>query len=755
MPRRLLHSTLLFLLVFTLFANTNPSTALASLPDNATDGTDTKVYLPLVLNTLETILSPQTIVLPEETLAYLSEMTTDGMFTFTPGAPGLENIISGTIIVGDAATACPEGFLRKVTSITHLNGFTFIQTTSTSLEEAIQQGQVQFSKQLTASDIQSTSFEPGVTLLEAPEMISSGYLNFEMNDVVLYDDDGNLNTTNDQLRVDGSLHLSPDLNFNMLIRENHLDQVTFAVNLAETTELKFKVETELISLQASYQLGTLHIAKFTVMEGPIPLVFSVDMPIYLKADGSVSVGVTTSVTQSATLKAGLRYQNETWTPIQEFSNQFSYVPPQLSASMELKGYISAPLTLKLYGIPGPYGEISPYLKLEADTASDPWWTLKAGIDVNIGFNLEVLGGSKEDHSDRIIAYEVVLSTPPSIPNPTSNENQASISSTLSWTVKAIDKDSLVYDVYLEAGNPTPAVQIASNQTATYLKPGELELNTTYYWRVIAKNPLGLELSGPVWSFTTDDGTIIPGKMVFIPAGTFLMGCNANKSGDFGCPEDELPLHSVYLDAYYIDKYEVTNGQYRECVAAGVCTLRPNDTMNHENYATDPAYSNYPVIAVSWSDANAYCTWAGKRLPTEAEWEKAARGPAASVFPWGDETPDCTYSDLALRNEYGYPYCVEDTVPIGSYAKDVSGYGVVDLAGNVSEIVNDWYDPDYYSVSPLVNPQGPEDTGYFNKVIRGGSWALRSGCARNSKRFCYVTITEWSSTGFRCAASVTP
>lgn len=753
MQRRLLNRIVLALFFISLFANTNVNPALANPTDSSLDGT--KIYLPLVMNDLETIVSPQTIVVPEETLASLSEITADGIFVFDPGATGLENITNGTIIVGDTATPCPDGFLRKVVSITHQGGSTYLQTEPATLEEAFQQGQIQFTRPLTANDIQSASFEPGVTLLENPAVNTSAYLNFEINDVVLYDKDGDRSTTNDQLRADGSLQLSPDLDLDVQIKDHRLNQALFAVNLAETTDLKFKAETELASLQASYRLGELHIAQFTVMEGPIPLVFSLDMPIYLKADGSVSVGVTTSATQSATLKAGLHYQAGAWTPIQNIANQFSYVPPQLSAGMELKGYISAPLTLKLYGIPGPYGEISPYLKLTADTASDPWWTLKAGIDVNIGFNLGVFGGSKTDHSDRIIEYEKVLSEPPAQPSPANNEGSANISSTLSWTMNAIDKDNLVYDVYLEAGNPEPSVQIASSQTDTILNPGELQKDTTYYWQVIARNSLGLRMIGPVWSFTTDDGTIIPGQMVYIPAGTFQMGCNPNKNGVFGCPDDELPQHNVYLDAYYMDKYEVTNEQYRQCVAAGVCFLRQNDTMNHKNYATDPAYSNYPVIAVSWSDARTYCTWAGKRLPTEAEWEKAARGPAASVFPWGDETPDCTYSNLAEYNQNNYPYCVEDTVPIGSYAKDVSAYGVVDMAGNVSEFVNDWYQPDYYSYSPLVNPQGPEDTGYLDRGIRGGSWAKSSGCGRNSTRHCYISATEWSSTGFRCAASVTP
>ncbi len=757
MPRRLLHGLLLVLSLFSLLANTAPHNTYTYPSSADSTGTDKKIFLPLIMDGLETIVSPQTIVLPPNTLASLANITPDGVFIFKPGTSGLENVSSGNIIVGDVSAACPQGFLRKVIAVTYQGGSTYVQTGPASLEDAIQQGVVQFTRPLTADNIESASFEPGVTLLESPKDNSTAYLNFQINDVVLYDQDGDRSTTGDQVRADGNLHLSPALDFSLQIKDHHLNEAMFAVNLAETTELKLKSETELASLQASYKLGNLRIAAFTVMEGPVPLVFTVEMPIYLKADGSVRIGVTTSVTQSATLKAGLHYQKGTWTPIREFTSQFSYDPPHLSTSMELKGYVSAPLTLKLYGVPGPYGEVSPYLKLEADTSSDPWWTLKGGIDVNIGFNLGVFGDSKEDHSARIIGYEIILSEPPSQPNPANTTAQVNPALTLYWELDAIDKSNLVYDIYLEPDDPSPDVQIADNQAGTIANPGVLQTNTTYYWQVIAINSLSLEMKGPVWSFTTDDGAIIPGQMVYIPAGTFQMGCNLNRPGIgfSGCPEDQLPLHSVYLDAYYMDQYEVTNGQYRQCVADGACILHLTDTMNHENYATDPAYSNYPVISVTWSDAISYCTWAGKRLPTEAEWEKAARGPAGNVFSWGDELPDCTYSNLALRNQYDYPYCVEDTVRIGSYAKDVSGYGVVDMTGNVSEIVNDWYQFDYYSYSPPVNPQGPDDSNGHNHVVRGGSWALHAGCARNAKRYCEPTITEWSSTGFRCAASVEP
>ena len=236
----------------------------------------------------------------------------------------------------------------------------------------------------------------------------------------------------------------------------------------------------------------------------------------------------------------------------------------------------------------------------------------------------------------------------------------------------------------------------------------------------------------------------PEDMATIPAGSFQMGCNAG--AEPGSPErcgrDEQPQHSVYLDSFKIDRHETTNAEYAVCVGMGTCTPpRFRFSRTRSSYYENPKYASYPVMYVDWYQAAAYCTWAGRRLPTEAEWEKAARGPDARPYPWGEDLPGCARANLG--------FCTGDTSAVGSYPTGASPYGVMDLAGNVWEWVADWYGPGYYSSSPDSNPSGPASGTH--KVIRGGSWFHGPELARSSHRFEMEPGRLISfGVGFRCA-----
>ena len=229
------------------------------------------------------------------------------------------------------------------------------------------------------------------------------------------------------------------------------------------------------------------------------------------------------------------------------------------------------------------------------------------------------------------------------------------------------------------------------------------------------------------------------SMALVPAGEFKMGAEEG-------PESEAPVSAVYLDDFYIDVYEVTNAAYKECVEDNACETPKNsfDAFEKQYYGTSE-YDNFPVIYVSWPMAKAYCEWRGARLPTSAEWEKAARGTDQRRFPWGEEI-DC-------RNA-NYHGCEGNTSEVGAYTKDKSPYGVYDMGGNVSEWVFDSYSPTHYRflTPPSTNPVYDELSD--SHVLRGGSWVLESGYARTtSRRKGYPLDGNSYAIGFRCARSV--
>ncbi len=235
-------------------------------------------------------------------------------------------------------------------------------------------------------------------------------------------------------------------------------------------------------------------------------------------------------------------------------------------------------------------------------------------------------------------------------------------------------------------------------------------------------------------------------MVLVPAGPFPMGV---PPGDRDGGRDEYPRHQVDLDAFYIDKHEVTNGHYHQFVKA----TRHRTPQHPKNQArtlwkgdqVSEAIAERPVVNVDWHDADAYCTWAGKRLPTEAEWEKAARGTDDRRFPWGNVEP------TAKHLNFNQQWIGEKTLmPVGSYEAGKSPYGAYDMAGNVWEWVADWYDPAYYEKSPAKNPTGP-GTG-TDKVLRSSGWAVETPMVRIFTRVKSDPFIRNESTGFRCAMS---
>lgn len=220
-------------------------------------------------------------------------------------------------------------------------------------------------------------------------------------------------------------------------------------------------------------------------------------------------------------------------------------------------------------------------------------------------------------------------------------------------------------------------------------------------------------------------------LLYVPAGVFTMGTDESL---YDTQFNYGPVHQVYLDAYWVDETEVTNDMYAKCVGDGVC-VKPVNTSSYTylSYYGNPSYDRYPVLYVDWNMAKAYCEWAGRRLPSEAEWEKAARGTDGRSYPWGDDFMGLQYVSN-LQNE------------VGSYPAGRSVYGAYDMAGNVMEWVNDWYDNIYYQKSPYKNPQGPT-TGKYRVVRSSASTAHEIHIAL---RHWYVPTFTSNVLGFRCA-----
>jgi formylglycine-generating enzyme required for sulfatase activity len=231
-------------------------------------------------------------------------------------------------------------------------------------------------------------------------------------------------------------------------------------------------------------------------------------------------------------------------------------------------------------------------------------------------------------------------------------------------------------------------------------------------------------------------------MALIPAGEFQMGSNNGEP-------IEKPVHTVFLDAFHMDVYEVNNAHYAECVSARACQPpAQSKSSTRDSYYGDSQYADYPVINVDWTMAKAYCEWRGGSLPSEAQWEKAARGGLQGMdYPWGNEAPVC---EKGAPNGANFGDCArKDTEPVGSYGPN--GYGLYDMAGNVWEWVWDWYSSSYYSSqTSFENPLGLDNGD--SRVGRGGSWDLSPDHLRVFFRDSSSPADIYYSIGFRCSQS---
>jgi formylglycine-generating enzyme required for sulfatase activity/predicted nucleic acid-binding Zn ribbon protein len=232
------------------------------------------------------------------------------------------------------------------------------------------------------------------------------------------------------------------------------------------------------------------------------------------------------------------------------------------------------------------------------------------------------------------------------------------------------------------------------------------------------------------------------ELIFIPGGEFIMGSDPVEDPYFYGSEG--PPHTVTLSEYWIYRTEVTNTMYQQCTDVKACPRPAYARSNtRTEYYGNPIYADYPVVYVSWKNASSYCLWVGGRLPTEAEWEKAARGTDERLFPWGNQPPMPSYAN----------YGAQDTKPVGSYPDGASPYGVMDMAGNVIEWVRDYFQATYYQVSPYENPLGPASGS--TRVYRGGAYHNPASGIRVVMRGSRSESHSNVDIGFRCVVESIP
>ena len=334
---------------------------------------------------------------------------------------------------------------------------------------------------------------------------------------------------------------------------------------------------------------------------------------------------------------------------------------------------------------------------------------------------------------------------------------------LAWSDNSSDESGFLVERKRGAGGVYRLIYTTTANATGWSNPGLNgdQTGETYYYRVSAYYPGGNSAYSNEVTAAVPAGAPPETGMVSIPADCFLMGDSLNVG-----LANERPVHTVCVSAFQMDIYEVTNAKYQACEDGvfydGSCK-RPGDTASvsgeRSPYYGNSEYDLYPVIYVTWSQADKYCEFAGKRLPTEAEWEFAARGGlSGKKYPWGDDDPVCTPGAI---NGAQYGSCFapgknyHDTAPVGYFAPN--GFGLYDMAGNVREWVNDWYDSGYYSLSPVNDPPGPAGPGYPSyRVLRGGSFYLNMDDSRVSARDVDLDdpnnpyYGQSPTSGFRCA-----
>lgn len=388
------------------------------------------------------IVPATTVVLGNTTLSYLSSVSADeSTLTFGQTTRQLSSLSVGDVIASGVSKLTPDGLLRKVTNIVRSNNGTVVDTAPATLEDAIEECYSNSTWQLlpdgsavSLSDQGSLNYTNSMSSSAAANQVSSvntaastqsdpSGTDFYIDiNKVLYEDP----STGAKITANGSLDFDITFNFGLTIQNWALTEAHFSTTATETAQVKLSADVALADYSKEVEIYSQDLDSFTIWipsVPPFPVVITPVLTVNVGLDGTVSVGVTTSVTQTATLTTGLEYDRGAWSPIWKFTHSFNWNPAQLTADCEFKGYAAPQLTFMLYGVAGPYGQLKGYLELDADIFQTPWWNLYGGLEPDVGFKMEVLGYDIADYELALPGYRVLLASAtqgPPAPTPGTN-----------------------------------------------------------------------------------------------------------------------------------------------------------------------------------------------------------------------------------------------------------------------------------------------------------------------------------------------
>lgn len=378
---------------------------LVPLPMRADDAN--RVYLPLAFRAETVKVAKETRVLSTEAAGRLGSISRDGgVYDFVDPTPELLALAPGEVIVAGVSDLAPQGLLRRIVDVALTDDGLRIWTEEAALDEAIVRGSLHAAQHLEPAALEHSLYAPGVTLAPAPAIDGHESFVYEFRDVVLYDLDGDPQTTADRVTADGRVALDVGYDLQMTL-DQALRDLDLALDLDGRSDLTVRSNVDQPLLHLEHEIVRHYFAPLTVLIGPVPVVITPVLVVKVGLDGSVHAGVSAGVTQETVLSARLRYDGE-WHPEHTLDTQFVFVPPTLSAGLDLQASAGPRLELLLYGVAGAFLDVCPYLQLQADPGAVPWWALYGGLRVVIGIRVEIWSRKLIDYHVALVDRRVLL-----------------------------------------------------------------------------------------------------------------------------------------------------------------------------------------------------------------------------------------------------------------------------------------------------------------------------------------------------------